>query len=294
MSHFIILTKRLLALLLFILLCKPICIQGQSPTGDVNSDGYVTIADVTTLIDILLGNYHPSTNPLENDTISLDGVDFVMIAVEGGTYKMGNAFTTPATQPVHRVTLSSFKICETEITQAQWAEVLGYNNSYHKNAQGPVTNVTWYEIQTFIRELNSLTGHNFRLPTEAEWEFAARGGNKSEDYTYSGSNTLSEVSWYNTTDYNAQMDPQTVKKKKPNELGIYDMSGNADEWCSDWYGSYESGQQTNPVGPESGTNKVVRGGNRNNWAASHTVFARSSRDPSTTTNYAGFRLVLDE
>ena len=263
--------------------------------GDLNIDGAVNAADVSELYSIIIGGPKPTTDPLKNDTIGLDGVEFEMIAVEGGTFKMGYAFGNSDTQPVHRVTLSSFKICKIEVTQEQWAEVMGYNNSEHKGAKFPVTNVTWDEVQTFIRELNSLTGHNFRLPTEAEWEFAARGGNLSQGYTYSGSNTLKDVGWYNTYNYSWSWDTKSGAQKMPNELGIYDMSGNVDEWCSDWYRPYEAGQQTNPTGPETGTTKVYRGGNHANNSVTngpHTVYSRKYKKPDESGNYTGFRLVL--
>ena len=154
--------------------------------------------------------------------------------------------------------LSDYYIGETEVTQELWQAVMGSNPSYHSgNSQRPVERVSWNDCQEFIKKLNQLTGKNFRLPTEAEWEYAARGGNKSQGYKYSGSNTIGNVAWY--TD-NSSSQTHDVKTKQANELGIYDMSGNVYEWCQDWYGDYSSSSQTNPTGPSSGSGRVRRGG----------------------------------
>lgn len=134
---------------------------------------------------------------------------------------------------------------------------MGSNPSYFKGSNLPVETVSWDDCQEFIRKLNSMTGQKFRLPTEAEWEYAARGGNKSKGYIYSGSNNIDSVSWY---DGNSGDETHPVATKSPNELGIYDMSGNVWEWCNDWYGSYSSSAQTNPTGPYSGSRRVDRGG----------------------------------
>ena len=141
--------------------------------------------------------------------------------------------------PVHSVTLSSYYMGETEVTQALWKAVMGNNPSRFKGDNLPVENVSWNDCQEFIRKLKQKTGKNFRLPTEAEWEYAARGGKKSNGYKYSGSNNIGSVAWY---DDNSSNQIHAVKGKRLNELGLYDMSGNVWEWCSDWYGQYlESG-----------------------------------------------------
>ena len=162
-------------------------------------------------------------------------------------------------KPVHQVTLTKdYYIGETEVTQELWTAVMWSNPSSFKGSdQLPVESVSWNDCQAFITKLNELTGKNFRLPTEAEWEFAARGGNASEGYTYSGSNTLGDVAWYFS---NSSRKTHEVATKAPNELGLYDMSGNVWEWCQDWYGSYSSDVQTDPTGPTSGSARVVRGG----------------------------------
>ncbi|MBR7028214.1 MAG: SUMF1/EgtB/PvdO family nonheme iron enzyme, partial [Bacteroidaceae bacterium] len=203
------------------------------------------------------------TPKFQNQTITVDGVSFKMIAVEGGTFLMGSpesdADTDDDEKPQHEVTLSNYYIGETEVTQELWETVMGSNPSEFKGPKLPVENVSWDDCQTFIGKLNAQTGKTFRLPTEAEWEYAARGGKKSKGYTYSGSNTIGNVAWY---DGNSGGTTHEVSTKQANELGIYDMSGNVLEWCQDWYGAtyYENSSTTAPQGPASGTYRVLRGG----------------------------------
>ncbi|MDR1779367.1 MAG: formylglycine-generating enzyme family protein, partial [Tannerella sp.] len=191
-----------------------------------------------------------------------------MIAIAGGTFWMGAQNTDPNApnydegawddeSPVHQVTLSDYFIGKYPVTQAQWKAVMGNNPSYFKGDNLPVENVSWNDVQEFIRKLNQQTGKNYRLPTEAEWEFAARGGNQSRGYKYSGSNTAGNVAWY---DDNSGDKTHPVGTKQANELGIYDMSGNVWERCADWYDSYSSAAQFNPTGPTSGSFHVFRGG----------------------------------
>ena len=199
-------------------------------------------------------------------------VTFKMMPVEGGTFMMGNTKEQDVStvnglespEPVHEVTLSSYSIGQTEVTQELWTAVMGYNPSYFINPQGPVEKMSWDECQEFISRLSEMTGLHFRLPTEAEWEFAARGGNRSMHYRYSGSRYLNEVAWNDDNAHNGQggglYGPQTVALLLPNELGLYDMSGNIRELCQDWYGPYSAEPQTNPTGPEIGDKRVIRGG----------------------------------
>ena len=193
---------------------------------------------------------------------TVNGVSFEMVRVEGGTFRMGatseqedDAYSDE--KPVHSVILSNYYIGKTEVTQALWQAVMGSNPSYFKGADLPVECVSWNDCQEFIQKLNSLTGRNFRLPTEAEWEFACRGGNNSRGYKYSGSDNLGSVAWY---DDNSGGQTHPVGTKAPNVLGIYDMSGNVREWCNDWYALYTANSLNNPVGSQEGTFCVHRGG----------------------------------
>ena len=197
-----------------------------------------------------------------DESFTVNGVSFAMVPVAGGIFTMG-ATSEQGTnidsneKPTHQVTLSSYMIGKTEVTQELWFAVMGSKPSYFRGDNLPVEQVSWDDCQKFITKLNALTGKNFRLPTEAEWEYAARGGNMSQGYKYSGSNEIGDVAWHAN---NSGLRSASVASKAPNELGIYDMSGNLWEWCSDWYGSYSSTAQTNPTGPDSGSNRIIRGG----------------------------------
>ena len=229
----------------------------------------------------------------ERGEFTIEGVAFKMIRVEGGIFTMGakegdsEAFTVE--QPAHQVMLSSYSIGETAVTQALWEAVMGGNPSDFKGADHPVEQVSWDDCQEFIRKLNEKTNRKFRLPTEAEWEFAARGGNKSKGYKYAGSNDIDSVAWY---DGNSGAETHPVAQKQPNELGLYDMSGNVWEWCQDWYGKYSNNSQTNPTGPESGDNRVVRGGSWNDYAWSCRASCRIDYAPSIRSYDLGLRLAL--
>ena len=206
-------------------------------------------------------------NAFETKIFNVKGISFEMVAVEGGTFNMGSNDTEAYDdeKPVHSVTLSDYYIGETEVTQELWKAVMGRNPSHFKGDKYPVESVSYDDCVDFINKLNTLLagqlpdGRKFHLPTEAEWEFAARGGNKGKNNNnkYSGSNSIDDVAWY---DDNSGGRTHPVKQKQPNELGLYDMSGNVWEWCSDWCGSYSSSPQTDPEGPSSGESRVVRGG----------------------------------
>ena len=232
---------------------------------------------------------------LNDKTFSVGGVEFVMKPVEGGTFTMGATSEQQNPdfdeKPTYQVTLSSYYIGETEVTQALWAAVMGNNPSHFKGDNNPVEQVSWDDCLDFITKLNSLTGKKFRLPTEAEWEYAARGGNKSMGYQYSGSNNLDDVAWYTNNSYS---ETHIVKTKQPNELGIYDMSGNVWEWCQDWYGDYSSSSQTNPQGPSTGSGRVHRGGSWDIFAWGCRSALRSGTEPDARNMYLGLRLVLSE
>ena len=230
-----------------------------------------------------------------NKTFTANGVSFTMIYVQGGTFTMGatseqGSDVESDEKPAHSVTLSSYYIGETEVTQALWQAVMGSNPSnFTGDSRLPVEQVSWEDCQTFISRLNSLTGQHFRLPTEAQWEFAARGGNRSRGYKYSGSNDIGSVAWY--TD-NSGSKTHPVKTKSPNELGIYDMSGNVWEWCQDWYGDYSSSSLTNPTGASSGSYRVFRGGCWYYSARFCRSSKRSGNTPSSRFSNLGLRLAL--
>lgn len=232
-------------------------------------------------------------------TFNANGVFFDMISIDGGVFTMG---ATPEQQneawdcekPKHRVTLSNFYLGKFEVTQALWQAVMGYNPSPIQGDNLPVVKVSWNDCQIFISKLNDmcseqLGGRHFALPTEAQWEYAARGGNKSRDYKYGGSNNINYVAWFLD---NSNKTPHAVGMKSSNELGLYDMTGNVDEWCSDWYGAYVCDNQTDPTGPSSGSFRVHRGGSWNGSMRFCRVSHRLSGAPNITDNNLGLRLAL--
>jgi formylglycine-generating enzyme required for sulfatase activity len=220
-----------------------------------------------------------------------------MVYVQGGIFSMGCTSEQgndcdDREKPAHQVTLSNYYINRYEVTQALWSAVMGSNPSRFKGCdQCPVEQVSWNAVQEFIKKLNSMTGKNYRLPTEAEWEYAARGGRSSQGYKYSGSNNPGGVGWYNG---NSSNKTHPVGQKQANELGLYDMSGNVYEWCSDWYGDYSSQSQISPKGPSSGSFRVWRGGSWNYVSRYFRLSYRSYSLPEAGNNYLGFRLVSPE
>ena len=275
---------------------------------EIKKDGYGTDSktvnilegQTATLAGVLSTNTTVPTSTgstLSGNTITIPvkkGISIDMVRVEAGTFTMGATAEMEDPEddekPTHRVTLSNdYYIGKYEVTQGLWQAVMGNNPSNFKGDNLPVEQVSWYECQDFLSKLNRLTGKKFRLPTEAEWEYAARGGNKSRGYQYSGSNNLSDVAWYRV---NSGDKTHAVGTKQANELGIYDMSGNVWEWCQDWYGNYSSSSQTNPTGATSGSDRVVRGGSWDYYA----WLCRSSYR-YVAPNYRcglGLRLVLSE
>lgn len=219
-----------------------------------------------------------------------------MVRVEGGTFTMGgtreqgeDAFEDES--PTHKVTLSTYSIGRYPVTQDQWEAVMGSNPSHFKGEKLPVESVSWFDCQDFAQKLSEMTGRRFRLPTEAEWEYAARGGKKGKRYKYSGGNILNQVGWYNE---NSGGVSHEVGKKSPNELGIYDMSGNIWEWVQDWKGDYSKEDQINPKGPETGIERVCRGGGWNRENDRARVSYRG--DDQATLRYCslGLRIALEE
>ena len=229
--------------------------------------------------------------------ITVNGVTFNMIKVDSGTFTMGRETYEQEIgayddeKPAHSVTLSEYFIGQTEVTQALWTAVMGSNPSNYKGDNKPVEQVSWDDCQEFISRLNDLTGKTFALPTEAQWEYAARGGKSSQNNKYSGSNNINNVSW---CEYNSNNMLHDVATKNPNELGIYDMSGNVWEWCSDLYGNYSSKNQTNPIGATSGSCRVRRGGSWDYITSGSIVTYRLGVRADYRNKNLGLRLELDE
>ena len=225
---------------------------------------------------------------------------FEMVDVEGGTFYIGaqktdvngqnydsNAYVIES--PVHQVTVGSFSIGKFEVTQEQWEAAIGSNPSAIVGAQNPVESVTWEDVQSFIEVLNQASGLNYRLPTEAEWEFAAKGGNKSNDYLYSGYSIIGACAWYYS---NSNSTTHEIGTKNANELGIFDMTGNVREWCGDWFENYTSSPTDNPQGPFLGKMKINRGGS---WTTPYVNCRNSYRHtdyPNESAQDLGFRIVL--
>ncbi len=240
------------------------------------------------------GSSSPSVG--QNLTITANGVTFTMVAVQGGTFTMGataeqGSDANSDEKPAHRVTLSDFYIGQTEVTQALWEAVMGSNPSEFKGSNLPVEKVSWNDCQQFITKLNQITGRHFRLPTEAEWEYAARGGDKSRGYKYAGSNDIGSVAWY---EGNSGSKTHPVGQKTANELGIYDMSGNVEEWCQDWWDSdyYGKSPSTNPCNNTSAYQRMCRGGSEGRYAKGCRMSYRDYCRPGLTRYGLGLRLAM--
>ena len=250
------------------------------------------IAIVVSLMASSCDEYFDIEPNAKNQEFTVNGVSFEMVFVEGGSFIMGATFEQGGDaegdeKPAHQVTLSDYMIGKTEVTQELWQAVMGSNPSSFKGDNLPVERVSWNDCQDFIRKLNELTGANFRLPTEAEWEFAARGGNISRGYKYSGSDALDDVAWY---DDNSGDKTHDVGTKSPNELGLYDMSGNVWEWCNDYWGNYSSSSQKDPKGASDGSYRVRRGGGWSYDARDCRVSGRLSSTPDYRNDFIGLRL----
>jgi len=213
------------------------------------------------------------------------------VMVQGGSFDMGSNDEAADRKPAHTVTLKDFKMGRYEVTEAQWNAVMGNNpSSYEYCSDCPVVNVSWNEIQEFIQKLNAMTGKVFRLPTEAEWEYAARGGQATRGKKLSGKARPQTIAWYEA---NSKNHIHKIGRKQPNELDLYDMSGNAEEWCADWYGKdyYTKHDTNNPTGPDGGNSRVVRGGSWESTLSELTVTRRAAYLPDTKSGSLGFRLV---
>ena len=263
---------------------------------EIKKDGY---APDSKTVSILEGQTATLSGELTTGRITIpvkDGISIDMVRVEAGTFTMGATAEMKDPyideKPTHQVTLTNdYYIGKNEVTQALWQAVMGNNPSWFKGDNLPVEQVSWDDCQDFLSKLNLITGKTFRLPTEAEWEYAARGGNKSRGYQYSGSNNISDVAWYTA---NSGRKTHAVGTKQPNELGIYDMSGNVWEWCQDWKGFYSSFSQVNPTGADSGSDRVYRGGSWSYFASLCRSSCRNSYSPDGRYSSLGLRLVLSE
>lgn len=230
-----------------------------------------------------------------DDSIQCNGVpSFTFATVEGGTFLMGTTNNPDFLFQEHEVTVYDFEIMTTEVTQDMWETVMGSNPSEKVGPNLPVTNISWYDVEIFISTLNECNGSNFRLPTEAEWEFAARGGLLTEGLNYSGGDELNDVAWYGAwiDEEGNCSEIQEVALKNANELGLFDMSGNASEWVQDIFQDrYENDRTLNPLGPGTGTFRVRKGGSWGNDSPSCAPEARFANIPALASGYIGFRLV---
>lgn len=233
---------------------------------------------------------------LTPQTFTVGDVTFTMMPVVAGSFEMGSEDGFDSETPVHSVTISqNYYLGKTEVTQALWSAVMETTSpSWTGTAVGnnyPAYGISYDEALMFIKRLNLLTGADFRLPTEAEWEYAARGGNANADYTYSGSDQINVVAWYQE---NTEHAPRPVRYKGSNDLGLYDMTGNVQEWCSDWFSAnyYAVSPEVDPTGPEKGNNHVLRGGHYNSQPRQCRLTFRASALPSSTSLFNGFRLAL--
>lgn len=265
------------------------------PTGEALSESLLKVLDGASFdretVDASDGG---------SETFTVGDVSFKMVKVRGGEFTMGYSdkdysfgrFAIPENEKnFHQVTLSDYAIGETEVTVGLWNAVMGYVpylNDINEPLK-PVGNISWFDCQKFILKLNALTGRTFRLPTEAEWEYAARGGSKSRGYGFSGTNDMNSSMWYVD---NADMKSKNVKTRKANELGLYDMSGNVWEWCFDRAADYQKTPQTDPCGPSEGTSRILRGGScASRWDACR-ITNRSYMLAKNIKGTFGFRLAL--
>ena len=245
---------------------------------------------LATIVMVLLGSFVSAAQEPARNVL-----DIPMVVVAGGTFEMGGIETYgeqcyPDEFPKHTVTVDDYYIGQFEVTQELYKFVMGYNPSHFVGDSLPVDNISWVDAKTFIHELNKMTGKQYRLPTEAEWEFAARGGRWSQDLNYSGSDDLNAVGW---CDGNSGRRTHAVGTKAPNELDIYDMCGNVYEWCQDRYAIYKADPQTNPQGPDFGKARVMRGGSWRSEARNCRNTYRSSEDYEAHILNCGLRLAMD-
>ena len=299
--------KKILFLVLVFVFAN---VRAQINNCDVNYDNEVNTADVTAIYNNIINGDVPQKPVMGRKSFKINGCTFYMEPIEGGSFMMGATLEqeepSDDEKPVHPVTLSSYYMGQLEVTQELWMAVMGSDNNpsyFTHGGRYPVERVSWNDCQTFLLVLNlslinKLDGMKFRLPTEAEWEFAARGGNKRRGYQYSGwcgnsdpieKYDLNDYAWYED---NSDKKTHPCGDKYPNELGLYDMSGNVYEWCQDGYTDYSSSAQTNPILYPKGSNKVRRGGSWWGRAKICSTTDRAYAPSGYTADDTGFRLVL--
>ena len=286
--------------LYIVLVAFPLLAKAQASGGQITRKSTAqhqsTLAKPNTKKETL-GYY--SKEYLENKEFYVNGVCFTMVGVQGGVFTMGatleqgnDSFTEE--KPVHKVAVNSFRIGKTEVTQELWTAVMGNNPSRFKGGNLPVECIDWASCKVFIEKLNAMTNMHFRLPTEAEWEYASRGGENGGKCRYSGGNSINEVAWFSN---NSSEKTHIVGTKSPNEFGIYDLSGNVQEWCEDYYSPYEKASQTNPTGPSNGVGwrktRIIRGGSCNDIEYRCRICVRFDLPESGYYNeFTGMRLAL--
>jgi len=266
----------------------------KNKTLSKNKSGTKHIVSKAISKNSIINSRKPATklNNYNQSTITSGPID--MILINGGSFEMGGGKESDDT-PIHKVSVSGFYMSKYETTQKQWRDIMGSNPSSHKTCDNcPVEEVSWEDIQEFLKQLNEkYPGHSYRLPTEAEWEYAAKGGKYGKAYDWAGASTevdLLSFAWFSD---NSKRNTHPVGSKLPNELGLYDMSGNVMEWCSDWYDNsyYDSMQSINPKGPQSGDRRVLRGGCYYFEAEYCRSAHRGNGAPGCRRNLIGFRLV---
>lgn len=278
-------------------------LQPGGYTLQTNKDGYLDytkesiqlVAGQTMQLDIEMEKpYDPDYKADVDYTVTTFGLNMDMVYVQGGEFEMGATEEQgvwdwdTVSKPVRKIKLNGYHIGKYEVTQAQWMAVMWTDPSSFKGDNLPVERVSWEDAQEFCRRLSKKTGKKYMLPTEAQWEYAARGGDKSQHYKYAGSNDFNEVAWY----WDDGAHTHEVGMKKANELGVYDMSGNVVEWCSDWYGWYDENDTEDPQGPVSGSDRVNRGGGWICQGKSDRLSARTADAPDYSSGFLGFRVVV--
>ncbi len=287
-------------------------IDGLQGNGDRDSDGLVTFRELSTYVEDELGDWartngymqRPYTRILGEQSgdlaltviASIDDIAGIrMVPIPGGSFRMGciSGYGVGYERPVHEVTLSSFEMSVTEITQGQYKAVMGKNLWSFEGDDLPVEGVNWNVAMEFCKRFSEKTGEKFSLPTEAEWEYACRAGTETKYYTGDSENDLARAGWYGYDSGNSEKKAHSVGLKEPNAWGLYDMHGNIAEWCNDWfnYNYYSSSPSTDPIGPSSGSERVIRSGKKVDPALWCRSAMRSNEAPDSTHENIGFRIV---